>query len=257
VEQRRADVDGLEVFWNEAPGPGTPVLYVHGVPTDGDDWIPFLERTGGIAPDLPGFGRSAKPAHFDYSIGGYDRFLEAFLAQLGVEKFSLVVHDWGAAALALAQRFPERVERVVVINSVPLLPGYRWHPIARWWRRPLAGELVMGFTFKRALQRTTRLPDEVAERIWSRFDHGTQRAILKLYRSAPPAVLAAAGERLGAIGAPALVVWGERDQFIPTRFADAYAAALDGEALMLPDAGHWPWLDRPDVVEKVAAHVAG
>ena len=54
-----------------------PTLYLHGVPTHSYDWVPFLERTGGIAPDLPGFGRSAKPADFDYSIAGYDRFLEA------------------------------------------------------------------------------------------------------------------------------------------------------------------------------------
>ena len=39
-----------------------PVLYVHGVPTSSDDWLPFLDRTGGLAPDLLGFGRSAKAA---------------------------------------------------------------------------------------------------------------------------------------------------------------------------------------------------
>jgi pimeloyl-ACP methyl ester carboxylesterase len=50
------------------------------------------------------------------------------------------------------------------------------------------------------------------------------------------------------------VVWGDRDPYIPASFADAYAAALGGpaEVLHLPDAGHWPWLDRPDVVGTVA-----
>ena len=58
----------------------------------------------------------------------------------------------------------------------------------------------------------------------SDFDHGTQRAILKLYRSAPPDVLAAAGERLGELAAPALVVWGERaTRTSATEFAHAYA----------------------------------
>ena len=50
------------------------------------------------------------------------------------------------------------------------------------------------------------------------FDQGTQRAILRLYRSSPPDVLAAAGERLGELDVPALVVWGTRDPYIPARF---------------------------------------
>src|SRR4051794_32476481 len=73
TEQKRAEVGEVETFWREAPG--SPVLYLHGVPTDGDDWLPFLERSGGFAPDLPGFGRSDKPPHFDYSIEGYARWL--------------------------------------------------------------------------------------------------------------------------------------------------------------------------------------
>jgi len=127
VTDNRAGVGGVEIFWREAPSPpgSPPVLYVHGNPTSSDDWIEFLERTGGLAPDLPGFGRSGKPAHFDYSIEGYSNALEAFLAHLGVERYSLVVHDWGAAALGLAQRAPERVEKLVLMNCVPLLSGYR------------------------------------------------------------------------------------------------------------------------------------
>src|SRR5438034_6004111 len=120
IEERTAEIAGTQVFLREAARQtAAPVLYLHGVPTSGADWLPFLERTGGIAPDLPGFGRSGKPADFDYSIEGYDRFLEAFLERLGIERFSLVVHDWGAVGLALAQRMPDRVERLVIVNSVP------------------------------------------------------------------------------------------------------------------------------------------
>src|SRR3712207_6684010 len=70
IVERRAEVAGIEVAWREAPEGGAPILYVHGVPTASWDWIPFLERTGGFAPDLPGFGSSDKPADFDYSIAG-------------------------------------------------------------------------------------------------------------------------------------------------------------------------------------------
>src|SRR5207302_6176603 len=84
------------VFWHSAPGGDPPVLYVHGVPTSSTDWLSFLERTGGLAPDLPGFGRSGKRGDGDYTMAGYDRFLEAFLDHLQVERVRLVVHDWGS-----------------------------------------------------------------------------------------------------------------------------------------------------------------
>ena len=104
--EHRAGVDGIDAFWRRAePDAGAdPVLYLHGVPNSSDQWEPFLERTGGFAPDLPGFGRSGKPASFDYSIAGYDRWIEAYVDDVGLDRFSLVVHDWGTVGLATAQR---------------------------------------------------------------------------------------------------------------------------------------------------------
>lgn len=231
------------------------MLYLHGVPTDGGDWLPFLERTGGYAPDLPGFGRSDKPPHFDYSIGGYAALLRQYVDDLGLDRFSLVVHDWGALGLALAQEVPDRVERVVAIDALPLLPGFRWHRVARLWRLPLVGELTMGFTFKSGMRRSG-VPD--LDRVWPHFDHGTQRAILKLYRSAPETSLAAAGERLGEVRAPALVVWGSEDPFLPVEFAHAYAERLGGDARVeiMDGAGHWPWVQQPQTIDLVTGFLA-
>ncbi|GAC1317067.1 MAG: alpha/beta hydrolase [Thermoleophilaceae bacterium] len=255
MNERHETIAGVTVHWRESPAEGTPVLYIHGVPTDGGDWIPFLERTGGLAPDLPGFGRSDKPPHFDYSIPGYARFLRAFVDSAGLERFSLVLHDWGAVGLALAQAVPDRVERLVLMNAVPLMPGYAWHRIARVWRTPLAGELAMGMTFRRFMVRT--IGERTTERAWPNFDHGTQRAILKLYRSSPVAALAEAGAHLETIRAPALIVWGEDDPFIPSAFAAAYRQRLDGELRLFERAGHWPWIERPDVIDLVARFVQG
>ena len=268
MEERRAQIGGIDTFWREAPTTdgGAPVVYVHGVPTSSDDWLPFLERTGGLAVDRPGFGRSGKPADFAYGIDGYGAFLDAWLGEAGVDSYRLVVHDWGAVGLALAQRAPERVERLVVINAVPFLPGYRWHRVARVWRTPLAGEVFMGLTFKWNLRRALRpgvpdgdVPDAFIDSIWSHFDHGTQRAILKLYRSAPPDVLAAAGERLGQIDAPALVVWGTPEPYLPPELAQSYADALGGPAQVeqLEDARHWPWVGRPQTVDLIAGFLRG
>jgi pimeloyl-ACP methyl ester carboxylesterase len=247
VAEHTAEVAGLAVNLRRAGD--APILYLHGVPTHSWDWLPFVERYGGMAPDLPGFGRSAKPADFDYSITGYDRFLESLVDELGLDRFKLVMHDWGALGLALAQRFPERVERMVIFPIVPFVAGYRWHRVARAWRTPGVGELAMGFTTGRALRRA--LPRPVADAAWEHFDHGTQRAILKLYRASPPDVLAAAGERLGEVRAPALILWSTGDPYLPAKFAERHAEALGGEvAVELVEGGHWLWHERPELVER-------
>jgi pimeloyl-ACP methyl ester carboxylesterase len=143
---------------------------------------------------------------------------------------------------------------------VTFLPGYRWHRTARIWRTPLLGELAMGTTFRWVLKLSTResnakpgpLPEEWIDSVLAHFDQGTQRAILRLYRSAPSDALAAAGKNLRALGGvPSLVVWGERDPYIPARFAREYADVLGAELMSLPDAGHWWWLDRPDAMKRV------
>src|SRR5580692_12002713 len=296
VSEHTAEVDGLSVFWRSAPTAADAAavpLYLHGVPDSSDDWVAprvhhgrrprwqrwwrgkrpedewttppaydrgFLERSGGLAVDLPGFGRSAKPGYLSFTIDEYDRFIERFLDELGVERVQLVMHDWGAVGLAFAQRLPARVERLVIINAVPFLPGYRWHRMARMWRTPGLGELAMGTTSHFTLRLASResnatpgpMPEEWLHSVLDHFDQGTQRAILRLYRSSPPEVLEAAGARLAELDMPALVVWGAKDPYIPTRFAHEYAQVLPNtELLELADAGHWPWLDRPDVIERV------
>jgi pimeloyl-ACP methyl ester carboxylesterase len=119
----------------------------------------------------------------------------------------------------------------------------------------------MGASSRRTLRLVSResnatpgpMPEAWLDSIVEHFDQGTQRAILRLYRSSPPAVLAAAGESLGRLGMPALVVWGMKDPYIPARFGKEYAAALgNAELLELPDAGHWPWIDRPELLERLA-----
>jgi pimeloyl-ACP methyl ester carboxylesterase len=247
IIEHRAEVAGIETFWRQAGDART--LFVHGNPNNSDLWVPFLERAGGVAMDLPGFGRSAKPAQFDYSIEGYGAWLEAFARDLGWERPRLVAHDWGTVGLMLGPR----IERLVLMNGVVGLPGYRWHRFARIWRTPVIGELFQGVSTKRGLKYFLGgMPDDFVDSIWDHYDHGTQRAILKLYRSAPPERLAQAGERLGEIRCPALVVWGADDEYLPARFAHAYRDALGGETTVeVVEGGHWPWIDKPELVERV------
>ncbi len=264
VEEHSGEIDGQPVFWRSAPTPAgdAPVLYVHGVPTSSDDWVPLLERTGGLAPDLPGFGRSGKGGHLDYSIEGIAAFVERFLDDVvpaRPERVKLVVHDWGAAALAFACAHPERIERLVICNAVPLLPGYRWHWVARIWRAPVIGELAMGLSSRRLMERLLKpafagpVPPDFVDGVLAHFDQGTQRAILRLYRSAPESRLGRDVNELSGIRSPALVVWGALDPYISPHFGDAYAARLPNARVEhIEGAGHWPWLDRPDVTENLA-----
>jgi pimeloyl-ACP methyl ester carboxylesterase len=308
VAEHTIYLDQSPVYYRTADGPGGPALgldappvYLHGIPTSSDDWVDFLARTGGIAPDMLGFGRSGKGVHLDFSVDGLATFLERFLDEVvEVDAVRLVGHDLGAAvALTFARRHPQRVRRLVLCNAPPLLGGFEWPPVARRWRTPVIGEGVMGATTRRVLIRALRRgcvradawsPARLAA-VWNQFDQGTQRAILRLVRSARENMLGGSGaagpqgdggsvgagepregggsvgageprEGGGSVGAGeptggtggALIVWGDRDPWYPPALADAYASVLPGSRVeRFEDAGHWPWLDRADVVDRVAA----
>jgi pimeloyl-ACP methyl ester carboxylesterase len=261
VEEHTITLDQAPAFVRHAPSSGTPALYLHGVPTSSEDWQRFLGLTGGLAPDLLGFGRSAKGGHLNYTIEAQADFLERVLAALAVDRVKLVAHDWGAvAALVFAQRHPDRVKRLVLINALPLLPGFRWHRLARIWRRRLLGELAMGCTTRLLLGRVLRSgcvnPDAWSrssiESVWRHFDQGTQRAILRLHRDADEQRLASAGNRLRELAVPALVLWGAQDPWLSPAFGRAYAELLPRARLeQVEHAGHWPWLDCPELLERV------
>jgi pimeloyl-ACP methyl ester carboxylesterase len=264
VTEHEVDVGVVRVFYRRRRGDGTPTVFVHGNPTSSAQWRPFLEAMSGpaLAPDIPGWGESERPdpSAFDYSMHGLAGVLGGFLDALDVGEYNLVAQDWGGGfALINAQRSPERVRRLVLIDSVPLLPGYRWHRTARIWRTRGSGVLqrvplsrsIVSFALREARADRRPMPPEFVDMVVDNLrDRVTQKAILALYRSADPPALAAAGSDLSRLRCPALVLWGARDPYLPPRFAKAYADALGGpaEVEVLDDAGHWAWIDRPDVV---------
>jgi pimeloyl-ACP methyl ester carboxylesterase len=269
IETGSVMVDGVSTFFRRVSGDGPPAVFVHGNPTHSEDWQPFLQRMTGpaLAFDLPGWGRSAKPSvtEFDYSMTGLARFVLRFLQRMAVEDYALVVHDWGGLALISAQEEPERVRKLVIANAVPLLPGYRWHRLARIWRTRGIGELsnriwtrgVADLGMRESRGDWSRHDPAFVDMVWDHFDASTRAAMLALYRSADPPELAAAGERLGSLRCPSLVVWGMRDRYIPSRFGSAYAERLpNSELLELPEAGHWPWLDAPEAIDRVIRFLA-
>ncbi len=157
VDEHTITLGQEPVFYRSASWTGVPALYLHGIPTSSEDWTAFLERTGGLAPDLPGFGRSAKGGHLDYTIEAHAGFVEGFLAGLEIDRVRLVAHDWGAGGgLVFAQRHPERIDRLVLCNALPLTQGFHWHGLPKLLRRPGLGELIMGSTQRWLLARVLR-----------------------------------------------------------------------------------------------------
>jgi pimeloyl-ACP methyl ester carboxylesterase len=268
IEEAELSIDGVRVFYRRVTGEGTPTVYCHGNPTHGEDWIPFMERGSGpsIAIDMPGWGRSDKPdpARFDYSMIGLGSFVERCLEELGVGRRNLVVHDWGDLMLIPAQARAEQLRKLVVMNGVPFTPGYRWHWVAQIWRRRPLGEIFnatqtrpsMALALRQATGDRSAMPAELVDSIWNYWDRGTSRAMLRLYRYADPARLVAAGRDLGRIDCPALVIWGDRDPYIPVKFGEAFAAALGNAELETREGvGHWPWIDDPSVVDRVVEYL--
>jgi pimeloyl-ACP methyl ester carboxylesterase len=223
-------LDGEPLFWRRAPG--ADVLYVHGVPTTADVWAPLLDRAGGVAPDLPGFGRTTKRGDLDFSIDGYTRWLDRFAEHAGLGRCAVVAHGWGAA-LALPWA-AQHAARVVLLDPVPLLAGHRWSVLERALRTRGAGEMAIGLAIRPVLRR--RLPRDVADESWPHFDQGTQRAILRLYRATEPDALAQAAAR---VAVPSLVV-GDA----------AFADALGAESV---PASPWAWRTDDALLERVAA----
>jgi pimeloyl-ACP methyl ester carboxylesterase len=274
VEEQTIELHGSPVFVRHAPAPasspaagGAPVLYLHSAPTSSDDWLGLLERTGGFAPDLPGFGRSGKGGHLEYSLPAYTSFVLDLLDALRLERASVVAHGWGATAALLAGAAqPERVTRIALISAVPPLEGIALPRPAQWLRRPMLGELVMGSVTRRWLawilrrasgNPTAAWPDAAVDAVWAQFDQGTQRAILRLLRSAFPAGLAAERAVPGQLRCPALVLAGAQDPWCPQEWARALAQRLPVATLELVDgAGHWPWREQPQVAQRIVQWLA-
>ena len=260
-DTRLIAVDGVRspVLIGGTGAPGEAVVFVHGNPDAGSDWLPLMEPVAefatAVAPDMPGFGAADKPKDFDYTVAGYASHLAGLLDQLGIERAHLVAHDFGGPfALQWAVNNPAKTASVTLINT-GVLQGYRWHRLARVWRTPLLGELFMRTTspaFSRLVMRHDNpgLPEEWVDTITGHFGpDGTRRAVLQLYRATPPRVIEALAEPLRSLDPDTLVVWGDADVYIPAVQAERQREVFSrAQVHMLPGIGHWVWLEAPDEV---------
>jgi haloalkane dehalogenase len=261
------DVDGGAMHYIDE-GNGEPILFVHGSAAWSFAYRNVISALQPdyrcIAPDHIGFGLSAKPANWGYRFADHGRNLAALIDHLGLERFTLVVHDVGGPiGLSYALERPERVARLLILNTFgwslegkfALAPG----PIAALMRSPV-GRLFI-----------TRFNSEL--RVLIPLVFGDRRKLTPAVYRQYLAPLARMEDRHGLFAfaeqvfagsawcdglwarraalaeKPAAIVWGMRDPLFGRRFLARWREALpEAEVTMLPKAGHFVQEEEPAAV---------
>jgi haloalkane dehalogenase len=245
-------------------GSGPPIVMVHGNPTWSFYYRDLVKALRGeyrtIVPDHIGCGLSDKPGDecYEYTLDRRVDDLEALLDHLGLTAdLTFVLHDWGGMiGMAYASRHPERIKRLIILNTAAfLLPAGKRLPVSLWLSRntSLGSLLVRGLNaFSRGAVRfcaTKPLPRAVRAGYLAPYDSWRKRiAVLRFVQDIPLvpgdrayATVKAVQEGLHRFrGLPILICWGGRD-FV---FDDAFLAEWrrrfpDAEVHRFADAGHF------------------
>jgi len=251
------DVDGLKVYYKETGPQGAPaLLLLHGFGSSlqaWDDWSLKLEQKYRVIRlDLPGFGLTgASPAN-DYSEEKDLAILTHFVDKLGLEKFSVVGHSMGGKmAWSLAASQPERVQALVLMApdgfpetkdigtkpyEVPAIMGLIKYVLPKY---------LVQKSIEPAFVQADALNDALVNRYFDMLRApGVRGAILErsnqtIYTDPVP--------RLKAIKAPTLLIWGEKDQMIPSTNAQSYANVLSNSTtVLIPKLGHLLQEEQPE-----------
>jgi pimeloyl-ACP methyl ester carboxylesterase len=265
IEPRWITLHGDRVCYRLA-GDGPLLLLVHGLAGSGETWKHVMPALAGrftvLAPDLLGQGQSDRPPA-TYSLSFFAAMLRDLMDALAFERATVVGQSLGGGvALQLAHDFPERCERLVLVNSggfgrsltfylrMLSVPGFEsvFPLFCSPWIQT-AGDRLNGW-----LERSGRKPSPASEEIWRSYaslvDPDRRRAFFRSLGD----VINSDGQAQSAIGRlhsgihlPTLIVWGAEDPFIPVEQAHVAQQAIPGSRLEIFDGvGHYPHCERPE-----------
>ena len=280
IEHSFVEANGLK-FHCASAGAGKLILFLHGFPEFWRCWRRPLEHFGArgwraVAPDLRGYNLSDKPEGVEaYRAKHLVADIGALAAAFTREKFVLVAHDWGgAAAWGFAIAHPERLSRLVIVNSPH--PYTFWRELVNNPAQQKASQYMLLFRaakaervlsengYARLLAAFAEFGDDVmtdADRAayveaWSR--PGALTGGLNYYRASPlypPTPEDPGPKNLHldpgnfVVRVPTLVLWGERDRALLTGCLDGLEQCVpDLKVVRVPDASHWIVHEKPDLV---------
>lgn len=242
-------------------GSGEPVVLLHGYPQNASCWrhqVPVLaQRYRVIAPDWPGFGRSAPPSSpptYDNEVDRIDALVDSF----GLDRFNLVAHDCGGfIGIGYVLAHPERVMRFAVLNSRAhgtFRPWFYRYSLTQHWAAIHLPQLVRSLPLGRlhhvALRpyRALGCFDDAVEREylgWMDTPRG-RRTFVEFFRNYPVPAGCGLADGLERIACPTGAIWGDRDRYIPFATAQELADRIPGAALTrLTGADHYVMEERP------------
>jgi haloalkane dehalogenase len=245
-------------------GRGEPVLFVHGTPTWSFEFRHLIQALSGearcVAPDHLGFGLSDRPSGFPYTPEAHAAALDEFVRALDLQDLTLVAHDFGGPiGLPIALNHPERVRRLVLINTwmwpfdddpgmlrkARLAGG----PVGRWLYRHLNFSLrvIMPGAYGRRAALTPEIHRQYLEVFRDKTArvqvlHALARALIGS-RDFYAQLWARAGELSRY---PVLIVWGLRDPAFGPAVLSRWRQRLPQASVVeLAEAGHWPHEEEP------------
>jgi haloalkane dehalogenase len=245
-------------------GDGKPVVFMHGEPTWSFLWrkvIPPVRDAGFrcIAPDLAGFGRSDKPT--DIAWYSYDRHTEltaTLLEDLDLREVTMVVHDWGGPiGLRLAIEHPERVERLVILDT-GLSTGHQrmsdaWNAFRDFVER--TEDLPVGFLVKGGCR------SDPGDEVIAAYDAPYPDAQSKAGARAFPLMIPLTPEAPGALAGqrvlddlrndrrPTLMLWADSDPILPLSVGERFAAAIGRDTpTTIENASHFLQEDQGPLI---------
>lgn len=278
IARRTAEVAGAKVSYLEAgPRDGVPLVFFHGMPASAELWRDVLGEVAGaagaakvgyraLAPDLPGYGGTRLPRDGDHSLAGaadlLAAWIEAEVSPASETPVWLVGHDLGgAAAQILVGRRPDLIGRLTLGDTVvedgwPVAPVRLFRGVASLGLYPVlaAAGLIPNpyarYELAKGFARPERLGDEAARRVFwdTKVTEPEGRAAFARHLAAlDPEQTVEAARRLHRFQGPCLLLWGEKDRFLPVhRDGEGLRRLLPGSDLeILPDAGHFAPLERP------------